>query len=554
MKKCASCTKDLPDAALHCVFCGAKQPPAPASPQGLAKTVMGYSASEMIEQLKQQGAAPAGRNTPPPVQSAPPAQAPPFHPTPAAALQFAPPSSGPLPQVQAQQRSGPSSAPPYAQPSGPAAPPYAQPSGPAYAATAAAPPNAYAATAAAPPNAAPYAATAAAPPNQPFLGNSAPTAFAQPSPFANPAPLAHTPQPGGHAPASHAAAKTVMAPAANFPNQPASGPNPGNAAGPGQGGWSGSPNVPPASYGGPMNSGGGNASPYMQSPAVQVSPAAVIPASYAGSTAARAGRPIEPWKDSLRMVMLVWGAVLLAAFATPTSIDPLTGNWNVIADGAGMAKIIPIVLAAVGLISVIFSSVPMSPAPRGFIATLLGLSGFMLPYILAIVNGASFEWQPLTALVSLLLLIPGLLVRQQYRDALLPRLLVTFGALAYLALHLVPVASGDIPLVGEFTAILDAEGLDKVTAIVKVFPVLIVVLSLLVWLPAPAPGGANLWALTLLLWPLIAHLVQIGLHIDGVADAIKANPNATVFGDWIEVPFLAILSFGLATILGKRLE
>ena len=30
MKKCASCTKDLPDAALHCVFCGAKQPPAPA--------------------------------------------------------------------------------------------------------------------------------------------------------------------------------------------------------------------------------------------------------------------------------------------------------------------------------------------------------------------------------------------------------------------------------------------------------------------------------------------------------------------------------------------
>ena len=48
MKKCASCTKDLPDAALHCVFCGAKQPPAPAVQQGLAKTAFGYSANEVL--------------------------------------------------------------------------------------------------------------------------------------------------------------------------------------------------------------------------------------------------------------------------------------------------------------------------------------------------------------------------------------------------------------------------------------------------------------------------------------------------------------------------
>ena len=50
MKKCASCTKDLPEAALHCVFCGAKQPPAPAVQPGLAKTAFGYS-NEMMEQL-----------------------------------------------------------------------------------------------------------------------------------------------------------------------------------------------------------------------------------------------------------------------------------------------------------------------------------------------------------------------------------------------------------------------------------------------------------------------------------------------------------------------
>ena len=28
MKNCPSCSKELPDAALHCVFCGAKQGPA----------------------------------------------------------------------------------------------------------------------------------------------------------------------------------------------------------------------------------------------------------------------------------------------------------------------------------------------------------------------------------------------------------------------------------------------------------------------------------------------------------------------------------------------
>ena len=52
VKKCASCTKDLPEAALHCVFCGAKQPPAPAVQPGLAKTAFGYS-NEMMEQLRQ---------------------------------------------------------------------------------------------------------------------------------------------------------------------------------------------------------------------------------------------------------------------------------------------------------------------------------------------------------------------------------------------------------------------------------------------------------------------------------------------------------------------
>ncbi len=64
MKKCVSCVKDLPDTALHCVFCGAKQPAAagapaaqppaaqpPAAGGAANKTVMGYSAAELLKNL-----------------------------------------------------------------------------------------------------------------------------------------------------------------------------------------------------------------------------------------------------------------------------------------------------------------------------------------------------------------------------------------------------------------------------------------------------------------------------------------------------------------------
>src|SRR5258706_9266722 len=75
VKKCASCTKDLPEAALHCVFCGAKQPPAPAVQPGLAKTAFGYS-NEMMEQLKQ-----SGGQAPTPYQQRPqPPSSPPYSP------------------------------------------------------------------------------------------------------------------------------------------------------------------------------------------------------------------------------------------------------------------------------------------------------------------------------------------------------------------------------------------------------------------------------------------------------------------------------------------
>src|SRR5687768_16688244 len=99
----------------------------------------------------------------------------------------------------------------------------------------------------------------------------------------------------------------------------------------------------------------------------------------------------------------------------------------------------------------------------------------------------------LLSLIGLLTLIPGLLLRSEYRDSIMPRILVTIGALCVLVPLLIP--SGDsIPLVNMFKGIIDAEGTGKVMAIISLLPVLLALLSLLAWLPAPASGGAYVFA------------------------------------------------------------
>ena len=81
MKKCVSCAKDLPDAALHCVFCGAKQAPVapPGPPAGgpggnQAKTVMGWQASDVLAGLQGKPTMVPGEHMAPP--PGPPPQVP----------------------------------------------------------------------------------------------------------------------------------------------------------------------------------------------------------------------------------------------------------------------------------------------------------------------------------------------------------------------------------------------------------------------------------------------------------------------------------------------
>ena len=467
MKKCASCTKDLPDAALHCVFCGAKQPPAPATAGGMAKTVMGaYSASDMMDHLKQQG-------------GAPPQAAAPYRPSPA-----------------------------------PAAPP------PAY----------------------------------------------QPPPPPAPAPLA---------PAAGANAKTMFVPGGG-PPPGAFGGQQQNPAPAGAFGAGGGPAPAPAFGGhGPVSHPIGTSPSHASSvplaappPPAPIAPVpSAVPPYLASQTAARAGRPIEPWKDALRMMMFIWGGILLLAFATPILIDPLTFNWDLIANAEGTGKLPPLIMAAVGILSLAIAGIPMSPAPRGMIAALLGLSGVLVPMFLA----GMPPWQALLPTAGMIILIPSLFVRNEYRDSSLPRILITVGVIATLLPLLIPV-NGSLPLVELFKAAIDAPGSAKLLVLLILGQIAIVVLSLLAWMPSPASGGAKLFAWMLILSP-VAILVGLML-VMGVLENIPDAPGVAL--SWVHgsasgiaggkggaamplgfgfgAAYAVLIGYGLASVIGKKLE
>ena len=473
MKKCASCTKDLPDAALHCVFCGAKQPPAPAVQPGLAKTAFGYSANEVLDRH--------GRPIP----------------------SQAPPAGNPFP------RNAPAPGSPMPAPSG-------------------------------------YAPTVMNPPPQPArpAPPSVPPPFAQPA-FVQPYPPAAPPAP--YVPASAANAKTMFVQAQQIPapSMPAPAylqPNPQSVA---------QTYVPPPAQPMPVAVPVPMRSPHAPMMAIP----AAQPPPYFGSQTSRTIRPHDPWRDSLRAMMFLWGVALLAAFATPVAMSPnLVFNWKVILDGEGTARLPPLMLAAVGFLNVVVAFIPMPSAARGVIAAVLGLGGIAVPIALVGIP----PWQAVVPMVGVLVLVPGLLIRDEYRDSILPRLLVTLGVLGTLAPLLVP-QSGAIPLVAVFKGLIELPGSQKVGPALQVGLITVVVMSLLAWLPAPVTGAAKLWAWLLILWPLISHVTMLLLR-GHVGDAVTTRPYETIV-PWIAggsgvlgAAYVVIVGYGLAAVLGRQLE
>jgi len=297
--------------------------------------------------------------------------------------------------------------------------------------------------------------------------------------------------------------------------------------------------------------------PMPNPPPIMQIPAAQPPPYLASQTALRAIRPVEPWRDSLRLLMFLWGVALLAAFATPLQTSPeLLFNWKaILADGPLQARLLPLMLAAVGLLSVVVAAIPMPAGARGAIATLLGLAGIAVPVVLA---GAVPPWQDLARLIGLLLLVPGLVLRNEYRDSLMSRMLVTLGAVGILLPLLLP-QGGAIPLVSVFKALIDLPGSAKVEPALVLALITVVVMALLAWLPAPVTGGAKLWAWTLILWSLITHITNLLLH-GNLGDVVTSTPNAALTswivggGAGLGAAYLVLVGYGLASVVGKQLE
>jgi hypothetical protein len=307
------------------------------------------------------------------------------------------------------------------------------------------------------------------------------------------------------------------------------------------------PGMPTHAIGGPASPPGmGIHSPQQITP----QPLPTAPPPYlASQTAARAKHPIEPWNYSLKIWMFIWGALTLAAFATPVSSDPIGFNWDAILHGEGSAKLPPLIMAAVGLLSVLIASIPMAAAARGVLAAILGLAGLFVPMFL---RGMP-PWQLLLPFVAMVVLVPGLLARNEYTESLLSRVLVTVGVIALLVPQVIP-AGGHIPLVDDVKGLMDAQGIAKLAPALELGLLVIAVISLLAWMPGPATGGGKVFAWLIILWlTLVLHVG--GLVIEGhIGDAVKASPFAATM-EW--VPFAAyfvLIGYGLATVIGKQLE
>jgi hypothetical protein len=525
VKKCVSCTKDLPDTAMHCVFCGAKQP-AVAAPAA-AKTVMGYQAADLLKNLPKPPAA---------------AAAPPHGPPPHAQPSHGPPSHGPPPHAPPSHGPPPHAPPPHGPP--PHAPPPASPEAMGTAATAflersplaAGPPGP-----GGPPMGAPgFGATMPAPAG---MGATMPAPAGPPSPHhggpprpgmgapphgmgapphgmgapphgmgapphgmgapphgmgapphgmgAPPHGMGAPPHGMGAPPVSPAQASTVFMDAGPRPPMPAPAPGPAHfapppAAAPFAPPPAAAPFAPPpapAPYAPPPMAGPGS-SPY-HPPAAP----AAMPPYLASQTAARLGHPVDPYARGLQLVMIVFGALLLAAFVTPLTTKPGTSFWwdLLSADGVpAKAKLVPVLMAATGLLGVILGLIPLASTGRAAAAAALGTVAILYP---ATVLNDPFTWQVLVFALGAILLPTGLLLRDAYRDAGLGRILATVGVVCVLLFYLVPI--GDKPLLMLFLdGLADAPGKGKIAPITGLVPLLLALISLVVWLPGPGAAGA----------------------------------------------------------------
>nr|HEX4315750.1 hypothetical protein [Kofleriaceae bacterium] len=555
MKKCTSCSKDLPDAALHCVFCGAKQASAPAQAPGLAKTVMGYSAQEMIQQIRQQGI-PAGTPGAPAVQQS-------TQPMPPSAS-FGSPPTAPPPMGASQ---GPFGAPPTAPP------PMGMPQGPFGAPPPTAPPpmNPSLAATIAPSQLSPAMAAqlqqinAGANTGNPQLspGLAATIAPQQMSPFAQPSPHAppqYAPPPGNPgAVLGTGAAPAMIGPIGGAVHDHGSGPIGPIGHGPGP------------SSGGAVLGGGGvltGSQPIVGLPSDPPANKIVARPAPAPAAATRAmGGDADALSGPVKAMMLVAGILLVVFFVAPLALDPLSFQFEAfknIGDASVKGMIGMLFVPVVGVLAIVLALVVSNTVVRGAIAAVLGLGS--IAFVLEEAGAFDhIQWQMFALLFGAVLTIAGLAIRSRFYGSMAARILATLGALAAIAVFVVP--EGDKMMIGEvFDGLTSGNTVALVGSVVALLSLLASVLGLLAWLPSSGSAGAGAIAIMMLLAMLggagvgtegfVVHFADSLFGSDGAAigDQISALVKQPAFGllGWAPITaFVALSGWGLGGLVGR---
>lgn len=324
------------------------------------------------------------------------------------------------------------------------------------------------------------------------------------------------------------------------------GPPPGYGQPPPMGG--------PGPYGGPPpGMGGGGPGPY-GGPA----PGYAQPGPYGdnrqGTEPVRHMRPYgggttaEPWVETLRTIMLVFGVLLVACFVAPWKVNPgeTIFSWTILgSEVPASMKILPILLAATGILSVFLGALPIATLPRGFAAALIGFGPMLYGAV-----APPFAWQELLSVIGAVTLVSGLLVRSHYTDAGIGRVMATIGAVCVLVPMLVPEGGGDPPLIAAFKML----GANlPIPALNLIVPAVLALVSLIVWLPGPGRAGTHILAWIWIVLPLLLSLLN-WLSGGEVGAALKSNLDGILYVPMAAMAWGALVGFGVATVVGKQLE
>jgi hypothetical protein len=284
----------------------------------------------------------------------------------------------------------------------------------------------------------------------------------------------------------------------------------------------------------------------------QVRPLAAPP-YLASQTAARMHAPVEPWESTLRMVMIIYGIVLLAAFAAPWSVggDKTVFAFTALGKMPTFMKVSIILIPGTGLLAVLLGALPLPAIGRGIAAACLGL----LPVVYMLVGGPKVDALNLVSALAMLGLVSGLILRSAYKSSMLARVLTTVGALAVIAMFVIPQAKyGDkMGVKVMFDMLSDAPGKGKVKPITDLLPFLLAVFALLVWIPGPSGAGSIIMAWIWITLPLLTAVVLLLISSD-IGATLKGSLGGILWMPSALMAWTALFGYGLATVLGKQLE